>query len=70
MKAAVKIVCLLVIVEMLATSPGSHASQHARESSQVSTPEIFASGIVSTGKEFGLTFMPKGKEAIDLLKGD
>lgn len=63
MKAAVKILCLLVIVEALATSAGSNASQREQKSDRISTPEIFASGIVSTGKEFGLTFMPEGKEA-------
>ncbi|MFP5260891.1 MAG: TolB family protein [Blastocatellia bacterium] len=38
-------------------------SQHDQEAHQISMPMVFASGVVSTGKEFGLTFMPNGKEA-------
>jgi Tol biopolymer transport system component len=39
------------------------ASRFFTFSDHVSAPEVFAPGIVSTGKEFGLTFMPNGKEA-------
>lgn len=63
MKAAIKILCLLVIVETLATTAGSNASQREGKQKQISTPEVFASGIVCTGNEFTVTFMPDRKEA-------
>jgi len=63
LKAAVKISWLVLVLALLASGMGSARGQRERESNPVSTPMIFASGIVSTGKEFGLTFMPNGKEA-------
>ena len=55
MKAAVAIGFIIAIL-----SPGSAGQRHP-ESRQVAT--VFAPGVVSTGKEFGLTFMPEGAEA-------
>ena len=60
MKAALRMGGLGIVLVMLVSSAGS---QHDPESPHLSPPVVFASGIVSTGKEFGLTFMPDGKEA-------
>jgi Tol biopolymer transport system component len=61
MKAAGKLVRLLVILALLAV--GAASGQRDSTPTQSSKPEVFASGVVSTGREFGLTFMPDGKEA-------
>lgn len=63
MKAALSVGVLCVVVELLASGAGSADSPLNRDSHQTSTATVFASGVVSTGKEFGLTFMPNGKEA-------
>jgi Tol biopolymer transport system component len=63
MKEALSVARFLVVPMLLAVGAGNTYSRLARDSQQISMPTVFAPGVVSTGKEFGLTFMPDGKEA-------
>jgi Tol biopolymer transport system component len=63
MKAALSVGVFFVVLELLASGTSSADSRPDRDSHQISIAMVFASGVVSTGKEFGLTFMPNGKEA-------
>lgn len=62
MKISVGVGCLFITFLMSAAG-AAVGGQESREQRQTSSPMIFAKGVVSTGKEFGLTFTPDGKEA-------